>query len=70
VSLLNDGTEVASKTFDLQGVTDPEFAERFIAFFSEFLNPPVQLPALNLLGLLRLMGLLSLIALRRIRPHV
>jgi hypothetical protein len=69
VTLLNNGTEVASKTFDLQGVTDPEFAERVIAFFSEFLNPP-QVPALNLLGILSLMGLLCLVAARRIRPRV
>jgi hypothetical protein len=66
VTLLNEGNAVASKTFDLQGVTDPEFAERVIAFFSEFLNPS-QVPALNLLGILSLIGLLSLVAARRIR---
>ena len=70
VTLSKEDQEQASKTFNLQGVTDPEFAERVIAFFSEFLNPPAQAPALNLLGLLSLMGLLSLVALRRIRPRV
>ncbi len=67
VTLLLDNQEQASRTFDLRGVTDPEFAERVIAFFSESLNPLAKVPALNLLGLLSLMGLLSLVAVRRLR---